>query len=456
MSTVLRKALFVSLIALSLSAAATRSAWAVSLIRDAEIENTIRTYATPLFRAAGLKAGDVKIFIVKDNSLNAFVAGGQNLFVNTGLILASDTANQVMGVIAHETGHISGGHLSRIHDALSKSSAMSILSFVLGGAAALATGRGDVGSAVIAGGQSMAMRNFLAYSRVQESAADNAGMKFLDATGTSAKGLLQFLEKLGDQELLSPSQQDPYVRTHPLTRERIDALSHFVANSPNSNKTVPPQIEALHERMRAKLYAFVNPMGRTLRIYKETDNSAPSRYARSIGLYREGKLDQALALLDTLIAEAPEDPYYHEMRGQMTFEAARLAEAAESYGRAATILPTNGLIRRELARVQLEFNEPRFTEAAITNLEASLATEREHAFTWRLLAIAYGRNGDQGRSSIALAEEALINEKPSVATYHSGRALGIFKQGTREWLQAEDIRLAAKEMESRKKREQQQ
>ncbi|MEK9752696.1 MAG: tetratricopeptide repeat protein [Rhodospirillaceae bacterium] len=208
----------------------------------------------------------------------------------------------------------------------------------------------------------------------------------------------------------------------------------------------------MHDRMRAKLYAFLNPLGRTLRIYKESDNWVPSRYARAIGLYREGKLTEAIALIDGLIAEAPSDPYFNELRGQVMFENARLAEAADSYGKAATLLPTNGLIRRELARVQLEFNQPQFTDAAITNLEAALASEREHAFTWWLLAIAYGRKGDEGRSSIALAEEALIKEKPDIATYHAGRALGVFKQGTREWLQAEDIRLAAKEMESRKKR----
>lgn len=453
LSNVLRIAFILSFFALSLSPVASRCAKAVSLIRDAEMENTIRLYATPLFRAAGLRAGDVKIYIVNDNTLNAFVAGGQKLFINTGLILASDSANQIIGVIAHETGHIAGGHLSRVHDALAKGSVASILSFVLGGAAALATGRGDVGAAVAAGGQSVALRSFLAYSRVQESAADHAAMRFLDATGTSARGLLEFMDKLGDQELLSPSQQDPYVRTHPLTRERIDALSHFVASSPNSDKPSPPRIAALHERMRAKLYAFLNPIGRTLRIYKESDTSVPSRYARAVGRYQEGKLDAALALIDGLIAEEPENPYFHELRGQMQFEGARLDQALESYGRAATLLPDSGLIRRALARVQIEFNQPQLTDAAIINLEAALATEREQAFTWHLLAIAHGRKGDQGRSSIALAEESLLKDKPDIAEFHAGRALGLFAQGTREWLQAEDIRLAAKEMASRQRRE---
>jgi len=426
---------------------------AVSLIRDAEVENTIRAYATPLFSAAGLKASDVKIFIVKDNTLNAFVAGGQKLFINTGLILNADSANQVIGVIAHETGHIAGGHLSRVHDALSKNSAASILAFVLGGAAALATGRGDVGAAVAAGGQSIALRNFLAYSRVQESSADHAAMKYLDATETSAEGLLQFMEKLGDQELLSPAQQDPYVRTHPLTRERIDALQHHVKTSSSSNTPEPPRIAAMHARMKAKLFAFLNPIGRTLRRYKESDDSVPSRYARAIGRYREGKIDPAVKLIDSLIAEEPSNPYFHELRGQMLFESGRLHEALKSYGEAAKLLPSSDLIRRDLARAQMAFEQPALTDAAIVNLEAALAVDKEQSFTWRLLATAYGRKGDHGRSSIALAEEALLQDKPDIAEFHAGRAIGIFPQGSREWLQAEDIRLAAKEMASRKRRD---
>lgn len=452
MTIALRTTLIFCLVALLSCPAWVGKARSASLIRDAEVENIIRTYATPLFRAAGLRSRDVRIYIVKDDTLNAFVAGGQKLFINTGLILGSDNAEQVIGVIAHETGHIAGGHLSRVHDALSKSSVASILSMVLGSAAAIATGRGDVGAAVIAGGQSMAARNFLAYSRVQESSADHAAMKYLDETGYSARGLLNFMEKLGDQELLSPAQQDPYVRTHPLTRDRMDALAHHVAQSPNSDNPEPPNITALHERMKAKLYAFLNPMSRTLRVYKETDNSLPSRYARAVGRYREGKLSEALPLIDSLIAEEPSNPYFHELRGQMLFESARLKDAAESYGRAVQLLPDSGLIRRELARVQIEFNQRSMNDAAVINLEAALATETDSPFLWHLLAIAHGRNGDQGRSSIALAEEALLKGKPDIAEFHTGRALKLFKEGTREWLQAEDIRLAAKELASRKKR----
>jgi predicted Zn-dependent protease len=425
-----------------------------SLIRDAEVENTIRAYATPLFRAAGLRAQDVKIFIVKDNSLNAFVTGGQKLFINTGLILQSDSANQVIGVIAHETGHIAGGHLSRVHDALSKTSAASILAMVVGGAAIIATGRGDIGSAIIAGGQGVALRNFLAYSRVQESAADFAAMKYLDKTKASATGLLKFMGKLSDQELLSPSQQDPYVRTHPMTRDRISALTEHVEQSPFSEKNPPPDIRELHKRMKAKLYAFINPMGRTLRTYKPSDNSVASRYARAIGHYRKSDLKKALPLIDGLIAEEPGNAYFHELKGQMLFENARLLEALKSYNRAAQLLPDSALIRRDLARIQIEFNEPALINAAIINLEAALASESQSAFTWHLLAIAHGRNNDKGRSSLALAEEALLKGNSKFAEFHAGRALKIFSKGSREWLQAEDIRLAAKELANRIKRNQ--
>ena len=422
------------------------------MIRDAEVENTIRTFATPLFRAAGLSPSDVKIYIVKDDTLNAFVAGGQKLFINTGLILASDTPGQIIGVIAHETGHIAGGHLSRLHDELAKGSATSILSLLLGGAASIATGRGDVGAAIALGGHSIAQRGLLSYSRVQESAADHAAMRFLDQTGFSARGLLDFMETLEGQELLSSAQQDPYVRTHPLTRDRMDALRQHIDNSPNSDRQTPPQLIELHDRMRAKLLGFLNPLSRTHKTYKPSDQSLPSRYARAIGNYRTNNLPKALTLIDGLIAEEPENPYFHELKGQMLYENGRVVEALKSYGNAARLLPNSALIRRDLARVQVEFNEPAMLDAAIVNLRAALAVERNSAFNWRLIAIAYGRKGDHGRSSIALAEEALLKGKPDVAAYQANRAIKLFPEGSREWLQAEDIRLAAEQLSARRQK----
>ena len=415
----------------------------VSLIRDAEIENTISQFAAPVFRAAKLNVSTVKIHLVKDNSLNAFVAGGQRLFINTGLITQATSAGQIIGVIAHETGHISGGHLARLHDILEKSTATTILSMILGSAAIIG-GRGDVGSVIIAAGQGLAAQGFLHYSRTQESAADQAALKFLDVTGQSAKGFLGFMNTLGEQELLVTERQDPYVRTHPLTRDRVAAIAHHVANSPHSDKPVPAELEIMYRRARAKITGFFNPIGHTLRIFKSSDNSLESRYARAIGYYRKSDMAKALPLIEGLIAEHPRDPYFWELKGQMIFENGDAKGALAPYKTAVSLLPDNALFRRDLARVQLESNDPSLLDDAIKNLLMAIAEDPESPFTWRQLAIAYGRKGDKGHSSLALAEEALLRGRLSVARYHGGLAERLFPNGSREWLQAQDILLAAR------------
>ena len=283
---------------LSLALASPAPSWAqqqqqtIELIRDTEIENTIRAYSTPIFLAAGLDPSAVRIYLVNDKQINAFVAGGQNLFINTGLILQSRDAGQVIGVIAHEAGHIAGGHLARVHDALANATAEMILAMVLGAAAAAASGNPAVGGAVMSGGQNIGVRNLLAYTRTQEASADAAAMRFLDSTQQSAKGLLSFFDTLNQQEALTTARQDPYLRTHPLTQERIAALSDFVAHSPYSNTPVKPEFEEEHRRMLAKLRAFTDNPTMTLRRYPETDRSVEGRYARAIAGYPARQLQR--------------------------------------------------------------------------------------------------------------------------------------------------------------------
>ena len=415
----------------------------ISLIRDAEIENTIRQFAAPVFSAANLNPQAVKIYLVRDNTLNAFVAGGQRVFINTGLLTKTTNAGQIIGVIAHETGHIAGGHLARIQNALKNTSTSMILSLLLGGAA-FGAGRGDIGSAIIGLGQGISIRKLMKYSRTQESAADQAAMKFLDRAGISSKGLLEFMELLGDQDLLSPEQQDPYVSTHPLSRDRIANIAEHVSKSPHSDTPLPVAFEIMHRRLRAKLYAFLNPFGRTLRVYKETDNSLESRYARAIAQYRKPDLDKALTLIDGLLAEFPRDPYFWELKGQMMFENGKAKAALKPYENAVSLLPESALLRRDLARIQMALNDPDMLNRAVENLRAAVAQERDSSFIWRQLAIAYGRMGDKGHSSLALAEEALLKGQKSVARFHAGLAERIFPNGTREWLQAQDILIAAR------------
>ena len=420
----------------------------ISFIRDAEIEETIRVFATPVFQAAGLDPSAIKVHLVNDKSLNAFVAGGQQLFLNTGLLMRSTDADQVIGVIAHETGHIAGGHLSRTQEAMRNSSAQSIVAFVIGAAAAIGTGRPDVGQAIISGGSQVGARSFLQYSRTQEGAADQAAVRFLDAAGLSSRGLLEFMEILEDQELLSPTRQDPYVRSHPIARDRIEFLMTHVAQSPYSDKPTPPNLESMHLRMRAKLHGFLEPLAVTLRRYKESDDSLTSRYARAIAYYRKPDLDKALPLIDGLIAQHPIDPYFHELKGQMLFENGRIEEALEPYETATRLLPHAPLLRASLARIQLELNRPALLEPAIANLRAVLRKEKDDPFLWRLLAIAYGRDGQMGESALAMAEEGMMKGDIAAARHHAARAQKLLPRGSAGWLKAEDVLSTAKEKEN--------
>lgn len=417
----------------------------ISFIRDAEIEETIRIYATPIFQAAGLNPSDIKVHLVNDKTLNAYVAGGQQLFLNTGLLMRSANAGQVIGVISHESGHIAGGHLSRTRQAMKNSSAQSIVAIVIGAAAAIGTGRSDIGQAIIAGGSEIGMRTFLHYSRTQEGAADQAAVRFLDAAHFSSRGLLEFMEILENQELLSPKRQDPYVRSHPIARDRIEFLMSHVALSPYSDTPTPPILEYLHRRMRAKLHGFLEPLAVTLRRYKESDHSLASRYARAIAQYRKPDLGKALPLIDGLIAQHPTDPYFHELKGQMLFENGRIDEALKPYETATRLLPHSAQLRAGLARIQLELNRPALLEPAIANLRAVLRKERDNSFLWRQLAIAYGRNGQMGQSALAMAEESMLKGDTSAAGYHATRAQETLPHGSAGWLKAEDVLSAVKQ-----------
>ena len=361
------------------------------------------------------------------------------------MLVKSKTASQVIGVIAHETGHISGGHLSRIRDALKASSAQSILAYVLGGVAIIG-GQGELGAAVIQGGQEIGKRNFLQYSRTQEGAADAAAMKYLESTGQSSRGLLEFFEILGDQELLSASRQDPYYRSHPLTQQRIQAVEDLVSRSANSNKPDSADFALRHKRMKAKLHAFLDAPTYTFRRYKESDHSIESRYARAIAFYRRADLDNALPLIDGLIAEYPNDPYFHELKGQILFENGQNTQAIPSYRKAAELDPGSSLLHRDLARVLIEANDPTLLDESIANLISSISLDRTDDSSWRQLAIAYGRQGKSAESSLALGEEALLQGNSKNALYHAERAEKLLPEGSRGWLQARDIQLAARSL----------
>lgn len=417
---------------------------AQNFIRDAEIEETIRELGGPLFAMAGLTPASVRVYIVNDSTLNAFVAGGQNIFINTGLLMATEGPNQLIGVIAHETGHITGGHLARTHDALRNASAQTILSFVLGAAAAIA-GQGQAAGAIVTGGAQVAQRSILSYSRVQEASADQAALQFLDATGHSARGLAEFFEKLGDQEALLTANQDPYVRTHPLTRERVEAVRAHVGRSPVSNEPEKPELVLAHARMKAKLTAFLLSPVQAFRIYPLEDTSVPARYAHAIAYHKKRDAGAAIEVIDGLIADAPDDPYFHELKGQFLLENGDPDSAIDPYAEAVRLKPHEVLLRVGLGQAQVSAKSAAYLDDALDNLQRAVRMAPRDASTWRWLAMAYGRKDDIPNASLATAERYILLGRYRDAIGQADRAERMLPQGSPAQLRAQDIKQAAEQ-----------
>jgi predicted Zn-dependent protease len=414
----------------------------ISFIRDAETEGDIRLFVTPVFAAAGLDATAVHIYLVNDPRINSFVAGGQNVFINTGLLQRSDNPNQVIGVIAHETGHIAGGHLLRSEEEMRNATIKGIIAMVLGaGAAAAAHGQGA--GAVLTSGAGVAEQSFLAYSVEQEARADQAALGFLDKTQQSAQGLLDFFRKLETEELLSASRQDPYLRTHPLTQERVNYVAAHVAQSRYSQAPDKPEFIEMHHRMIAKLNGFLNPPAQTLMKYKESDTSVAARYARAIAYYRIPDLAKAVPLIDGLIQQEPKNPWFYEMKGQMLFENGKVAEALAPYNEAVQLQPGVPLLRVELAQVQIESGQPELNKSAIANLKEAVRFEDQNSDAWHFLAVAYGKDNDLGMSALSLAEEAMTEGDQKLAEQQAVRATQLLKPGTPGRIRAEDLRQLA-------------
>jgi predicted Zn-dependent protease len=401
----------------------------ISMLRDAEIETIIRTYGTPIWNAAGLDPAAVHVYLVADPALNSFVAGGQNLFMNSGTILRSASPNQIIGIIAHETGHIAGGHIARSEEAMRDATIQAIIAMVVGAAAAVATKDGGVGGAVIAGGQGVAERSFMQFSIGQEASADQAGLRFLDRTCQSARGLLQFFEILQQEELLSAAHQDPYLRTHPLTAQRVDYVREHVRNNRCSDSKDSPELLAMHERMKAKLVAFLQPPEKTLATFKPEDTSVPARYARAIAHYRIPDLKNALPEIDALIRDYPKDPYFQELKGQMLFENGRIAEAIGPYDEAVRLKPDNSLLRIELAHAQLETNDPALVPKALAHLNEAVRFEDRNPESWSYLAIAYGREKNMGMMALASAEQGIAEGDLDFARQQAARAIKLLPPG---------------------------
>lgn len=412
----------------------------LQFLSDAETEHIIRGMMQPIFEVAGIDPKAVDIVMVNDRTLNAFVAGGQNIFVNTGLLLEVASAEELIGVLAHETGHIAGGHLVRGYEEMDNAFLTSLIGLGLAVAAGAATGNANVGLAGALLSQHMTERSVLGFTRTQESSADHAGLSYLDKAGISARGLLAFLEKLDAQNpLLTKDPEVGYATTHPLNRERLDAIRDFIAHSRNSDKTLPPQVEDGLKRIQAKLFAYLDPNA-ALRKYRVEDPSIVARYGRAYAYFRQGDGRNALPLVDGLIASEPKNAFFYELKGDLMLQTARPADAVPSYRKAVELAPTATPIRVSLAHALLEQNNPKLADEALRALEAATRAKDASAFTWRLTARAYSLKGNEPMAIVASAEEAVLQGDIPKARAMAERAEKLLPAGSPGWLRAQDIR----------------
>lgn len=416
----------------------------ISLIRDAEIERVLRGYIDPIVTAAGLNPSSVSLYLVNDSALNAFVAGGQNIFINTGMIMTLDTPNQLKGVIAHETGHIAGGHLVRGPEAFERAQTPMFVTMLLG-VAAFAAGAPDLGAALLMGSQHVAMRQILAYSRTQESAADQAGVSYMNAIKESPNGMVEVFEKFADQEILSGRKLDPYIQSHPLSRERIASLTDLAQRAPYRDRKDTPEEQLAYDLIKAKLRGFIERGDVTLRRYPLSDKSMPARYARAVAYFRGADTERALREIDSLIAEKPDNPFFWELKGQIYVESARPLEGIPAYRKAAELAPKEPLIEASLGAALVATEDDAKLPEAIKVLRATLVKEPENAMAWYHLATAFERNGEEGRAQLATAERYFAIGAKKQAVEFAGRSISKLKEGTVDWQRARDIMTSGKE-----------
>jgi len=413
------------------------------IIRDAEIEQLLREYTQPLLQAAGLGKQNIQVVIINDRAFNAFVADGRRIFINAGTLMDANTPNEVIGVLAHETGHIAGGHLSRLREEVGKATTQSIVALLLGAGALVAASRsgsanmGQAGMAALQAPQAMIQNQLLAYVRTQEDAADRAGVKFLTATGQSAKGMHDSFKRLADQILYQTRYIDPYMQSHPLPAERVRALAELARSNPYWDKQDSPALQQRHDLMRAKLRGFIDRPDAVLRLYQANDTNLPARYARAIASYRFANSTGALAQIDALIQASPQNPYFYELKGQSLLEGGKPAEAVAPLRRAVQLAPNPALIQIMLAQALIASNSK--GEEAVTLLETALRREPESPEAYAQLAMAYGRKGDLAHADLSSAQAAFMRGELLTARQLATRAKTRFPVGSPGWVKADDI-----------------
>lgn len=428
---------------LALALLVARPAMAQSILRDAETEALMRDASAPLIRAAGLDPRNAEILIINDPSLNAFVAGGQIVWLHSGLIAAADDLNQVQGVIAHELGHIEGGHIIRSMEGIKEATGVTIVSLLLG-AAAIAAGGGEAGMGIMAAGQQAAMGRFLSFSRAQEASADSAGARYLNTAGISGKGSIAFFKKLQNLEYRLYVDQNSYARSHPLSSDRVTALTAVYEKDPAWNKPTDPALEARFQRIKAKLVGFVEEPTRTLQLYPVTDQSIPAHYARAYAYHKSAYTDQALREVEALLKSAPHDPYFLELQGQVLLESGQPLQAIAPLREAVAGSDGAPLIATTLGHALVATDDDQYLDEAERVLRAAVARDKENPFAWYTLGTVYQRKGDTARAALATAERYQMAGQNALALRHAEVALGGIQPNSPDYIRAQDIAMVSR------------
>jgi predicted Zn-dependent protease len=418
------------------------------VLRDAETEQLLRDYTRPILRAAGMEKQNIQMVIINQSVFNAFVADGRRIFVNYGAILQSETPNQIIGVMAHETGHLAGGHLAKMREQMAQAQTQMIIAMLLG-AGAIAAGAGsgggagsglaNAGAAMMSAPGEVIRRTLLSYVRQQEENADKAGVKFLTATGQSARGMHETFKRFTDESLFAARGADPYVQSHPMPAARVAALEELARSSPYWDKKDDPALQLRHDMVRAKISAFMERQDTVYRRYPLSNNSLPARYAHAIATYRHGDLRSALTQIDALIQQQPNNPYFYEVRGQALLEGGKPLEAIAPLRKAVQLSNNAPLIEMLLGQALVAADNKAYTDEAITILRAALARESEAPIGYMQLAMAYGRKGDYAQADLASAQAAYLRGDNKTARDLASRAKTRFAIGTPGWVKADDI-----------------
>ncbi|MER8784810.1 M48 family metalloprotease [Mesorhizobium sp. M1006] len=417
----------------------------VPVVRDAEIEALVRDYARPIFKAAGLSGDAINIVLVNDQSFNAFVAG-RRLFINTGALMAAETPNEIIGVIAHEAGHIAGGHQQKLREQLERAKTMAILATLLGagamvaGATSNSRGLAGAGMGVVAGGGEMAQRSILAYQRTEEMTADRSAITYLNATGQSGMGMLKTFGRFQNALSLSGAQVDPYRISHPMPQERIANLEVLVKQSPYVDKVDPPALQQRHDMMRIKIAAYMQGQAAASRLMRKNPGSLASRYGDAQMTYLFGNLASALTKTNALIKEQPKNPYFQELRGDILMKANRPKDAADAYAKSVSLDPArSGLLPVSYGQALMAIGTQDSLKKAVAQINTGLGRDRENAAGYRYLAQAYGELGNIPAAELATAEGHFYSGDYKNAKIFAMRAQQSMKRGEPGWLRAQDI-----------------